>query len=204
MWCFINLTTVKFRFIAFLIISSLSSFAQEGFTKSKYLGVELGGSFTNFRTNELSVSGKNGFMIGISNEHILRSFFSVKFSFVFERKGAVISSTISNSNLFYIPPTRLNLNYLVIPVLFSVNSPLGFYFNAGPYVGFLPLSDVNYKQFDFGAVFGAGIRFMKAKKNIFEISIKENLGLMNIRANDYTPRRNNTISLSLAYRFRRS
>lgn len=199
---------MKFRFLSFYFFFFLSVFGQDEFQKSKYFGFEFGPNFTTFFYNstqnngETSVYGKYGLLAGISNELIVKPKISIKYGFFYQRKGAVLttSTPIFKTSLNFVDSVKLD--YFVIPLLFSYNNLAGMYCNVGPYIGLLPQSVTYFKRFDFGSVFGIGIRFKLSKNKLFDVGIKENLGLFNISTIGSTSYRNNSISLSFSLKFK--
>ena len=195
---------MKFRLLSLSFIIFLGSHAQDSFTRCKYFGLELGPNFSTILYNSSqvsansSISGKIGMTAGINYENVFKPRISIKYGFLLERKGAVFST----SSFWFASSETVKLNYFVIPILFSYNNLAGMYCNLGPYAGALFLDNLNFKRFDLGAVFGVGVKFKISKNVLFDIGVKENLGLMNVKTTEPKGYRNNSILLNFSLKFK--
>ena len=114
-------------------------------------------------------------------------------------------ASTTNSNL----KTKLNLDYVNIPVLLQYMFDNGFRLQAGPQVGFLVgaktevnnvKTDVkdNFKKVDFAV--SAGVGYVHPPSG-FGVDLRYNLGLSNINENTTTKSTNRGVQLGVFYLF---
>ena len=186
------------KYLVILLIST-ASFAQN---KPK-LGVNLGGTFSNIRGNEIADTNKYNanFLVGASFELPLNERFSLLTNVNYERKSFKNNVTVYAGDPFDPVITTRNidvearLEYITIPVnlKYYIDANRKFYVNGGAFVGiFLDSNtkgdgensnnDENYlfKTLDFGANLGIGTNFKINDKNSLNLEIRHNYGLANI------------------------
>ncbi len=106
--------------------------------------------------------------------------------------------------------TKLNLNYVNIPVLFQYMFDGGFRLQTGPQLGFMASAksktgnvEVNVKDdlssIDFGWAFGAS--YLIPNSGGFGADFRYNVGISNISDNNNFEARNNVIQLGVFYQF---
>ncbi len=127
------------------------------------LGIKAGASLTNFVGADTKIGGTNafdyryGFNAGVFANIGFAKLFAFQPELLYSQKGAKLSN---NSD------AGIRLHYVDVPLAFHVNTD-GFFFEAGPQVGFLVAAkseagsvsvDVknNYKSVDFGYLAGLG------------------------------------------------
>lgn len=121
---------------------------------------------------------KIGFNIGAFAEIPVAANFSVKPELVYSAQGTKVDNV----------DTKLNLNYLNVPLLGKYTSTSGFYGETGPQLGFLlsakaknddNSTDVKdqFKGFDFAWAFGVGYEMAESG---FGVNLRYNLGLANV------------------------
>lgn len=187
------------KILFLFLFLGVSSFSQESFSKTHFVGIELGPTFSTMQTTSTSIasSGKFGLCGGLAFEYGLRPRFSIKTGVYFERKGANLYPKFSYSYGFKEP---LDLDYLILPVLVSFSNDVGMYVNVGPYVGFLS-SEVEYKGIDLGGVLGVGVKFKFNQNSVFEIGIKETRGLTQRKNDSNFQFKNNSVNLFFGIKF---
>ena len=186
------------KYLVILLIST-ASFAQN---KPKF-GVNLGGTFSNIRGNEIADTNKYNanFLVGASFELPLNERFSLLTNVNYERKSFKNNITVYAGDPFDPVITTRNidvearLEYITIPVnlKYYIDANKKFYVNGGAFVGiFLDSNtkgdgensnnDENYlfKTLDFGANLGIGTNFKINDKNSLNLEIRHNYGLANI------------------------
>ncbi|RRJ93896.1 porin family protein [Flavobacterium macacae] len=186
------------KYLVILLIST-ASFAQN---KPKF-GVNLGGTFSNIRGNEIADTNKYNanFLVGASFELPLNERFSLLTNVNYERKSFKNNVTVYAGDPFDPVITTRNidvearLEYITIPVnlKYYIDANKKFYVNGGAFVGiFLDSNtkgdgensnnDENYlfKTLDFGANLGIGTNFKINDKNSLNLEIRHNYGLANI------------------------
>ena len=126
---------------------------------------------------------KIGFNIGALVEIPVASSFAVKPEVVFSTQGAKDEEG---------GDTKLNMNYLNVPVLGKYTSTSGFFAETGPQIGFLMSAkaksdevdiDVKdgFKSTDFSWAFGIGYEMLESG---FGVNLRYNLGLSNLPDED--------------------
>ncbi|WP_151089282.1 porin family protein [Hymenobacter baengnokdamensis] len=128
------------------------------------LGIKAGAALTSFVGKDTQTPGGNsgydyrlGFQAGVFANIGFSKLFAFQPELLYSQKGASVRDVVD---------MRTRLNYLDVPLAFHVNTD-GFFFEAGPQVGFLLAAknesgstsvDVKdaYKQVDFGYLAGLG------------------------------------------------
>jgi len=166
------------------------------------LGIKGGLNLYNIHNdNSTSYDPKVGFNLGLLGHIHIAKHFAIQPELDFSTQGAKFD--INNST------TKLNLNYINIPVLFQYMWDNGFRLQAGPQAGFLlsaksKINDANvdiksdYKPLDLGVSFGMG--YIHPSTGI-GIDARYNLGLSNINENSDVKSTNRGFQLSLFYIF---
>jgi hypothetical protein len=162
------------------------------------VGVGVNGAYITDNADYSSgTSMRLDFNASLQAEYYVSDDFSLKLKGIYDRKGygggtyidAVKGQNAINVNYY--------LNYVTVPLLitFHPGTEKLWYFNAGPYVGFL-MSEKDsytnasnksaYNSTDFGADLGLGIQFplsYKNQKTKFFVEYGWQLGFSNIIAN---------------------
>jgi hypothetical protein len=179
--------TSKFRLIGAMaaMLIATTAFAQRdnlGFYHN--FGIKGGlNVYTIHSDNNSGYDSKTGFHLGlISHIHIKRQF-ALQPEITFSTQGA--QSTSGSTT------TKLNLNYVNLPLMFQYMFDNGFRLQAGPQIGFLTGAKSavnntdtgitnNYKVFDLGI--GVGASYVHPPSG-FGVDARYNLGLNNINDN---------------------
>lgn len=186
------------KYLAFLLICT-ASFAQH---KPK-LGVNVGGTYSNIRGNEIAETNKYdaNFLIGASIEIPLNGRFSLLGNLNYERK--TFKNTVETDNGDPFDPVittrnvdvKARLEYITIPVnlKYYVDSQKRFYINGGVFAGIFLDSNTKvegentnknenylFQTLDFGVNLGVGTNIKITEKNSLNIEIRHNYGLKNI------------------------
>lgn len=173
----LNATIMKKVILLFLFASSIVISTQAQLKIGAKAGLNLANIVGDDAPDEAKT--KLGFNIGGFVEVPVAENFTVKPELVFSLQGAK-----SDDN----DDSKLNLNYLNIPVLGKYTTSSGFYGETGPQLGFLVGAkaksddgDVDVKDFykgiDFAWAFGVGYEFAESG---FGVNLRYNLGLSNI------------------------
>ena len=183
----------KMIFVAAIAIFSLAGAnAQTSFGAKAGLNVaNLSGDITD---NEVLI----GFNVGVFAEITLADSFYLQPELLYSTQGAQFSDSSEFS-------ADLNLNYIIIPMMFKYDVANRFYLEAGPQVGFLVSAergDVDVKDefesTDFGANFGLSYGFTD---KIFA-QARYNIGLSDIDKSELNDKVSNAVmSFSLGYKF---
>ena len=224
----------QFSIILFSIFLSFSSLSQQ----YKFeVGTQLGPNLSLFRFDNqmLKDNTKNiiNFTGNIFIQYNFNKTFSLKIQPGYENKVFKFKPYTNNANDLNIEVERGRaLNYLTIPLLLkaSIGNKVKYYFNAGPYVGFIlsetflysyPYSNeikkmsLNDKTFssmriansiDIGVTSGIGMDIPIKDKYALSFELRDNFGLANINSsNPYRPFSVKTHTLNLligfAYKF---
>jgi hypothetical protein len=149
--------------------------------------------------NGVKYDAKTGLHLGLLGHIHLDKEWAVQPEIVYSSQGAKYN--FANSE------TRVNLDYINVPVLLQYMFDNGFRFEAGPQVGFLINAktgnkiDVidNYKSIDFGL--GLGIGYIKPSTGL-GIDARYNLGLSDITENNSVKSTNRGFQLGVFYQFK--
>lgn len=183
----------------FLLLASSATFAQE---KPKF-GVNVGGTYSNIRGNEIAETNKYdaNFLIGASIEIPLNERFSLLGNLNYERKTFKNTINVISDDPF--DPVIITRNvdvkgrleYLTIPVnlKYYIDKNKRFYVNGGVFAGIFLNSNTKaegensnndendlFKTVDFGVNLGIGTNFKINEKNSLNLEVRHNYGLTNI------------------------
>ena len=196
---------MKFLFVlmtAFLIAGAAS--AQHGNAPKGHISIGIKGGVNLYNIhndNSTTYDPKVGFNLGLLGHIHVAKHFALQPEIQYSVQGA--KYTANNSN------TKVNLNYINVPVLLQYMWDNGFRLQAGPQAGFLVSAkskiddnsvDIkdNYKPLDLGVSFGAG--YIHPSTGI-GIDARYNLGLNNINKTGDVASANRGFQLSLFYIF---
>jgi len=194
-------------------------------SKKITLGFEIGPGLASLRGNDVVDKYNSSLFVfssGASLQYHLNDKFSLKSGIAYERKGNYSNPQVVdyNGNLLGYANSHMHLNYLVVPVLFKaeIGRQLKWFFNAGPYIGFLldakesiklngeestmDLTDT-YESTDLGISGGAGLAYQLNTQLGLSFEIRDDWGLKNIGknvANNQTIK-NNSIQFLLGLSF---
>jgi len=187
------------KYLFLLLVASSATFAQH---KPK-LGVNVGGTYSNIRGNEIADTNKYdaNFLIGASIEIPLNERFSLLGNLNYERKTFKNTLNVIGGNPFDPMFTTQNvdikarLEYLTIPVnlKYYIDSQKRFYINGGAFAGIFLDSNTKvdgentnenendlFQTLDLGVNLGVGTNIKITEKNSLNIEIRHNYGLKNI------------------------
>ncbi len=167
------------------------------------IGVKAGANFYNVNTDGgAEYDTKTGFHAGLLGHVHLAPQLALQPEVVYSSQGAnyIIGGV----------KTKLNLDYINVPVLFQYMFDNGFRLQAGPQVGFLVNAksetagvdtDVKdaYNTIDFGL--GAGAGYVHVPSG-FGVDLRYNLGLSNINENDAVKSNNRGFQAGVFYLFK--
>jgi hypothetical protein len=167
------------------------------------VGIKAGANFYNVNNdNGAEYDTKTGFHAGLLGHIHLAPQLALQPEVVYSTQGA--KWTTSNVK------TKLNLDYINVPVLLQYMFDNGFRLQAGPQVGFLVKgkADINgvetdvkddLKSVDFGI--GAGVGYVHPPSG-FGVYVRYNLGLSNINENDGVKSHNRGLQAGVFYLFK--
>ena len=196
---------MKFLFVlmtAILITSAASAQHGNAPTGHVSIGIKGGANLYNIHNdNSTSYDSKVGFNVGLLGHIHVAPHFALQPEIQFSTQGAKFD--LANST------TKLNLNYINVPILFQYMWDNGFRLQAGPQAGLLisaksKNNDINvdikdnYKPLDLGVSFGAG--YIHPSTGL-GIDLRYNLGLTDINENIDVKSTNRGFQLSLFYIF---
>ena len=187
----------------FAVLISLSSVSLAQQTKRSYFGFQAGPNLASLRGEDYLKEfhdPKIGFLGGLTYHVSFSKLFSFRTGIAFERKGTKTTGSLTDASGIDLLDfdSRQHLDYLTVPFLAKLNfgSKRKFFFNAGPYLGYLIKSTVveqiegqpesrsenteRNKRFDAGLTAGIGREFPVNEKFVFSVEIRNNLGLYNI------------------------
>jgi hypothetical protein len=168
------------------------------------IGVKAGANFYNVNNdNGAEYDTKTGFHAGLLGHIHLAPQLALQPEVVYSSQGA--KYTLPGG-----AETKLNLDYINVPVLFQYMFDNGFRLQAGPQVGFLVSAksetgsvktDVkdNFNTIDFGL--GAGAGYVHVPSG-FGVDLRYNLGLSNINENDAVKSHNRGFQAGVFYLFK--
>lgn len=165
-------------FCTAFIASALTSYAQTTLS----IGLRGGLNFANFAGDNVNTDARTGINFGAFGTYSVKETFGITAEINYAQKGARTSNS------------KLNVNYLEIPVLFS------FFFGqgnlrpklmAGPYIGLLMNSDIEinntkfksadlYNDTDFGAAVGGGLHYRVGDGQWLYLDARYGLGLSDV------------------------
>jgi hypothetical protein len=168
------------------------------------VGVKGGLNIYNIKnSSSLEYDSKVGLHLGLLGHIHLAPQFAIQPEIVYSVQGAKYS--VANVE------TKLNLNYINVPVMFQYMFQNGFRLEAGPQVGFLisaksevnnNSSDIktNLKTVDFGLGIGAG--YIQTSSG-FGVDARYNIGLNSIYETGSVKSTNRGFQLGVFYQFKR-
>jgi opacity protein-like surface antigen len=163
-------------------------------------GVNVGYNYSNVSSQYNSANAGYGVNLGLAADFYLSNRFSIKAKLIYDEKGW-------NDGFYTDVPgsvlTDYNLNYLTVPVM--VNWHFGnrnnWYFNAGPYVGFLLNASEtslntdlkeSFNESDFGLAFGIGVKVPVSDKLKLSLEYEGQVGFSEIFVADRPDRTRGT------------
>jgi hypothetical protein len=168
------------------------------------IGLKAGANFYNINNdNDVEFDGKTGFHAGLLGHIHLAPQLALQPEIVYSSQGAKYTFTGGTE-------TKLNLDYINVPVLFQYMFDNGFRLQAGPQVGFLVnakaetagvKTDVkdDFNTIDFGI--GAGAGYVHVPSG-FGVDLRYNLGLSNINEDDAVKSHNRGFQVGVFYLFK--
>lgn len=188
--------------LAVAAIFGLSTFAT---AQDATFGVKGGVNFSNIVGNDKEdIDDENiltSFQVGVFTQVGLSETFYIQPELLYSRKGAEL-------DLGAFGDTRLNLDYLELPIMFRVQILETINLEAGPYAAYLLNSKItndnledsfnidtdNFRKLDYGFALGAGFDL-----EVLEIGARYSYGLTSIIENsDFIDGRNSTLSAYIA------
>jgi hypothetical protein len=187
----------------FFLITVMSAILITGNVAAQHVnfGIKGGVNLYNIPNDNVNYDMKVGLHVGLlAHIHIVKHF-ALQPEIVFSTQGANYS--VNNVE------TRLNLNYINLPILFQYMFDNGFRLQAGPQVGLLvnakskvgdTNNDVkdNFNDVDFGAALG--VSYVHPPSG-FGVDARVNLGLNNINKNGTVTATNRGVQLGVFYLF---
>jgi hypothetical protein len=179
----------------FIIISHNHVFSQ-------VIGIRAGAGYSRFIDDyERDMDKKTVYYGGIYYRHGLLTPIQVELNY--EQKGVKLK--VNDKKIL------MDFEYVTLPVLFSVDM-FFLYLNAGPYCGLMTKANFNgldvkadFKTFDWGIVYGGGVRLPVSHRIWLELDGRVNHGLFRIDATEnFSNVRNKSwgLSFGLIYTFR--
>lgn len=163
-------------------------------------------------------NSKAGFYAGVLMNAPIAENFSIQPEVIYNNLGAKYTTSIGSST----SETKLNLDYITVPVMFQYNATPSFYLEAGPEFGFLVNAkadtDINtpigsgssstdldtddFNKFNFGVGIGAGFNFTQN----FGLNARYVAGFSDITDVNSDPstdanNKNNVFQVGLTYKF---
>lgn len=175
---------MKRLIIAILIVPFSFVKAQPPEISSKAFGIKAGANFSNLRStdgnNSKSADMKVGLHGGVFLNIPVGSIFSINPEVIYSSEGAQDNTDDS----------KINLDYLNIPILLQYNNQSGVFIETGPQIGFLFAAKAKYagtredlkdqlEKTNFSWCIGAGYKFYSG----VGFNARYNLGLSNIAKN---------------------
>ena len=187
-----------------LMISTLTVNAQH-IHNGIHANIGIKGGLNAYKTNynnNAETDPRLGFHLGLLGHIHISNRFAVQPELIYSLQGAKNSFEASN--------TRVNLNYLNVPVMFQYMFDNGFRLQAGPQLGFLMnaksiAGDIktnvegNYNTLEFGL--GIGASYVHPATG-FGVDARYNHGLSNILDNSAAKATNRGIQLGVFYLFK--
>ncbi len=188
---------MKISFIVFLF-SFFISFSTYSQTKGivEY-GVNIGYNSSTVSNSIDSATRGNGLNLGVSIDYYFSKRWSIKGKLIYDQKGwdkgfiEFYDFDPNSEGPSGSYTTNYDLNYLTIPVManWHFGRTKNWYFNFGPYVGFLMSAketrfgiDVKeaFNTTDFGLAFGIGVKIPVSDKLKISLEYDEQTGFSNI------------------------
>jgi len=166
------------------------------------VGIKAGLNVYNIsNSNNTEYDPKLGFQVGMLGHIHLAKQLALQPEITYSGQGAKFNSGGVE--------TKLNLDYINVPVLVQYMFDNGFRLQAGPQVGFLvnakaktgsAKTDIksNYKSVDFG--FGVGVGYVKPATG-FGFDLRYNIGVANINKNTAHKSTNRGLQVGVFYLF---
>ncbi|SFQ47216.1 Outer membrane protein beta-barrel domain-containing protein [Flavobacterium akiainvivens] len=183
----------------------VAALAQEITPQSQPLkfGINAGATYAGIRGNNEAEKSDYAldYLVGVSLEVPLSERLSLITNLNYERISYKRDYYVENPNFDpFLPPdgyeitVRATMQYLTLPVnlKYYVGASKKFYINGGAFAGYFldGISKVNgdkinddysiFKDFNFGANLGVGVRFPVSDTSDINIELRDNLGLANI------------------------
>ena len=217
---------MKFLPALLLAVLSTTTFSQDYMFE---IGAQAGPNITAMQfENELlqdNTQPKIAALGGLFFQYNLNTIFSLRVDPSFERleykyKDRTYTDQYGNTDGPY--KTKINLDYITVPVLFkaSIGNKINGFVNAGPSFNFLlqskwtsempertfkQLTTTQYNTFNLGLTTGLGVAIPLKETIALSFEVRNNLGLTNINKNDdsdYAIKTNSTsLLVGIAYKF---
>lgn len=184
------------------------------------IGVEAGPTLSHIRNKDMtSMKPAISYAAGVSFEYLLNENLGLKSGLLFEQKSAKdeIQLIDGDGNLIGNSDIDNDYQYLVLPLLLSYHTggSTDFYFNAGPFAGFLLSHIIYYEEneqsgghkddltsetstIDFGVSIGMGANIPLNETLLLGVDLRENLGITEAFGNSRT----NSVSLLLGLKYK--
>jgi hypothetical protein len=188
--------------------------------KEQAFGIKVGMNLANTTNSFQTAVGasdpktKAGLLLGIYSQFQLSQGLRFQPELLYSAEGSLIEGPISNTQTILF---RNRINYLNIPLMLQFTKGSGFYFEAGPQIGFRlsakskfenpttsgsgPSTVTDYKSATKGTAFGLGAGAGYEMGNGLGIGLRYMLGLTDIWETSASLK-SNVLSVSLMYRFK--
>jgi len=195
-----NQNTMKHYLIAVIAAMTITGSA---FAQHNNFGIKGGlNAYSIYNDNNASADTKIGFHLGLISHIHLGNQFALQPELIFSTQGAQFTDDGT--------PTKLNLNYVNVPILFQYMFDNGFRLMAGPQLGFLASAksevnnvntDVkdNFKKVELA--FGIGMSYVHPSTG-FGVDGRYNFGLNNINDGGSVNSYNRGLQVGVFYLFR--
>lgn len=196
----LSLIVLLFSILSYSQNSKIKFGVQAGLNYSTFYGYNLPSGISSVFSEKPTFA----YLGGLNFEYQIKEKLSLKLELNYERKGQKADTyiEITDTDGFtkdYNFTLKKNYDYLILPIMikYSFSDKNSYYFNGGPFVGYLIKSNLTNdlvdieglendpetttnlnKRTDFGLSLGFGKTFEFNKNSIF-IEIRENLGLTN-------------------------
>lgn len=158
-------------------------------------------AYTIYSDNNAGADTKIGFHLGLISHIHLGNQFAIQPELIYSTQGAQYNGSTT---------TKLNLNYVNVPLLFQYMFDNGFRLMAGPQLGFLvsakteinnTSTDVKYNYKTVELAFGIGASYVHPSTG-FGVDVRYNLGLNNINIGGSVNSYNRGLQAGVFYLFR--
>ena len=182
-----------------LLVAVIALISMVGLNAQTSFGAKAGLNVANLSGDVTDNKALIGFNIGAFAEITLADSFYLQPELLYSTQGAQYDGSDSDFS------ADLNLNYIIIPIMFKYDVATRFYLEAGPQIGFLVSAEVmdqdikeEFESTDFGVNFGLSYGFTE---KLFA-QARYNIGMSDIvKDNEGDKISNAVLSFSLGYKF---
>ncbi|MES2426195.1 MAG: porin family protein [Bacteroidota bacterium] len=205
---------MKKIFTTLFMLLGFYSLTQAQSRNKNEFGIDIGynGAYLMANNSYESTDVASGFNIGLSVDHYFSRTWSLKVKAIYDQKGWANGYIINNDNNTTINGVDFKLNYITVPVMANLHfgRTKNWYFDFGPYIGFLTEAHANYQNLDVtdmvnstdgGLAMGIGVKIPLSHSTRFFIEYDGQSGVAHVFRGSYDNAQNVRGSFNVGLNF---